>query len=334
MDRVASALLSAADRGLIPRGESVLLAVSGGADSMALLYGSLETVAATAWRLTVAHVHHGWRGRSADRDLSFVRDHARRLGLPCFWRRCDARRAASELRLSPEAAARHLRYACLCEMAAEAGASRIATAHQQDDVIESYLLARERNGGIAALAGPRESREDGVVRPMLSVSRTEILDFLAARGVGFRRDASNGDLRLARNRIRRRQRELGPDSDPPSELLGDVARLADRRRWLDEEYAARVVPALHVLPGSTLAEAFRLERCSEELLRLSLERLAERFARPGRPPLTGRERERLRGLVAGGGDFRFEAGRRIRFERRGGILSVRPSDSARRLAPV
>src|SRR5438552_15347309 len=137
-------------------------------------------------------------------------------------------------------------------MAAEAGATRIATAHQRDDVIESHLLARERGAGIAALAGPRESREDGVVRPLLSATRAEILDFLSARGIGFRRDASNGDLSLARNRLRLRRRGLAPRAASPPAVLGEIACLADRRRRLEEEYLSRVAPSLHVLPDSLL----------------------------------------------------------------------------------
>ena len=170
---------------------------------MALLHGAAQSARATGWRLSVGHVHHGWRGREADRDLAFVREHARRLGLPFFFRRRDARKEARALGLSPEAGARHARYAALQEMAVEAGAERIATAHQRDDRLETYLLARERRAGLAGLAGVKRERADGVVRPMLDVSRREILGFLRARGIGHRRDASNGDLRLSRNRVRR-----------------------------------------------------------------------------------------------------------------------------------
>ena len=182
MDPVLEALERAAAAGRIPRDACVLLAVSGGADSLALLFGAVEASRETGWRLSVGHVHHGWRRREADRDLAFVSDHARRLGLPFFHRRRDARRAASELGLSPEAAARHVRYAALAEMAREAGASLVATAHQKDDAVESLLIARERRGGLARLAGPRALRADGVVRLLLDVGRREILAFLAAAG--------------------------------------------------------------------------------------------------------------------------------------------------------
>jgi len=331
MDAVLEALERSAASGRIPEESAVLLAVSGGADSLALLFGGVEASRRTRWRLTVGHVHHGWRGRDADRDLAFVADHARRLALPFLFRRRDAPRAASELGLSPEAAARHVRYEALAEMAVEAGASRTATAHQRDDAVESYLLARERGGGLAREAGPRELRDDGVVRPLLSVSRREILQFLAERGLAFRRDATNGDLGLSRNRVRRglaRARETEVET-----IAAAVAALRSARERLDAEYAQRIAPAVGRDAESTIVDARLLANCSEELLRAALSRLAGPYARPGRPPMTGRERERLLALLASGRDFRFEAGRRIRLERRRDRLRIRLRDRER-VGPV
>jgi tRNA(Ile)-lysidine synthetase-like protein len=293
---------------------------------MALLYGALALAAEAEWTLWVAHVHHGWRGRDADRDLAFVAGHARRLGLPFEQRRRDAREAARSLKLSPEAAARVVRYDALLEIAREAGADRVVTAHQEDDVLESHAIALERRGGLARLAGPREARGDGVVRPLLSVPRCEILRFLAERGIGFRRDASNGDLRLTRNRIRRELARL--DAASRAGLLAEVARLSGRRRRLERELSERIAPTFQALPGGRLADADVLSGCPEEILRAALDLLASPFALPGRPPMTGGEREQLVRLLSEGRDFRFEAGRRIRFERRGRALTVRPRPSA------
>ena len=329
MDAVLLELERAAATGLIPPGSSVLLAVSGGADSMALLHGAAESAARTGWRLSVGHVHHGWRRRAADRDLAFVADHARRLRLAFASRRRDARRAASELGLSPEAGARHVRYAALAEMAGDTGASRIATAHQREDAIESHAIALERSGGLAGLAGPRERREDGVVRPLLSVSRTQILAFLAARGIGFRRDATNGDLRLTRNRVRRAL--AAAPEETLAAMAREVARLSVERTRLDRD-CARVLAAVRAAGGAVIADAETLARCPAQLQRVALERLAAAFARPGRAPMTGREREQIRELLASGRDFRFEAGRRIRFERRGRDLRVGPRTSSIRAA--
>ena len=325
MEPVLTALRRAADEGLLPPGSSILLAVSGGADSMALLYGAAEVAKATGWKLAGGHVHHGWRAREADRDLAFVAGHARRLGLPSFSLRRDAAAVARELGLSPEAGARHIRYAALLEMAREAGASRIATAHQSDDVAESHVLALERGGGLASLAGPREAREDGVVRPLLGVAREDILRFLDERGIAFRRDASNGNLKLSRNRVRRRLAALreSPGGKAALRALGaEIARLGAERLELEQEFEARVRPAVRVLPDGVGVDAALLAGCPAELQRLALARLAAPFARPGRPPMTGREREKLLALLASGEDFRFEAGRRVRFERRRGTLRI------------
>jgi tRNA(Ile)-lysidine synthetase-like protein len=324
MDAVTSALRRASE-GLLPPGSAILLAVSGGADSMALLCGAAEAVKETGWKLSVGHVHHGWRAREADRDLAFVAEHARRLGLPFLSLRRDAPLIARELGLSPEAGARHVRYAALSEMAREAGADLIATAHQRDDTIESHVLALERGGGLASLAGPREARGDGVVRPLLGVPRDEILRFLRERGIAFRRDASNGNLKLSRNRVRRRLAELraSPGGAAAVRAIGaEIARLGAERLELEAAFEARIRPAVQAFPDGVGVDAALVAGCSAELQRLALARLAARFARPGRPPMTGRERERLLALLAAGTDFRFEAGRRIRFERRRGILRV------------
>ncbi len=320
MDPLRSALARAAATGLMPEGSSVLLAVSGGADSLALLYGCVEAAPATGWKLAVGHVHHGLRGREADRDLAFVAAHSRRAGLPFLFRRRDARREALTLKLSPEAAARRVRYEALADMAREAGADRIAVAHQREDVAETHLMARGRRGGVAALAGPRELRADGVARPLLSVTREQILAFLAERGLCHRRDSSNGDLRFERNRARRRLARLEPGE--VDRLAGVAADFAVERDRLDRELEEVVLPRLHAGPGATVADAALLSACPRELARKALLEAAAPFAAPGRPPFTGREREQILDRLAAGADFRFEAGRRIRFERRGAILRV------------
>ncbi|MCA1582216.1 MAG: tRNA lysidine(34) synthetase TilS [Acidobacteria bacterium] len=319
-------LARAAPAGLLPRGGSVLLAVSGGADSLSLLYAAAELSPRFEWRLAAAHVHHGWRGRDADLDLAFVSDHARRLGLPFLSRRADARTASRERGLSPEAGARHVRYAALQEMRREAGAERIATAHHAGDALESYLLARERRGGVASLAGPRQRREDGVVRPMLDVTRAEIVEDLEVRGLSWRRDRTNGDLGLARNRIRRRVAGAAPALR--REWEAGAAECRRRRNALDAAFAAVIAPALRHGPATTLIDARLVETCPADLQRLALEAAAAPFSRPGRPPMTGREREQVLERLATGRDFHFEAGRRIRIRRRGAVLSFGLSERA------
>ncbi len=294
---------------------------------MALLHGCAEAAGANRWRLVVGHVHHGLRGREADRDLAFVRDQARRLSLPFTFRRRDARAEARRHGLSPEAGARRARYEALREMAGEVGAERIAVAHQKDDVLESHLLAAGRRGGVFALAGPRERRDDGVVRPLLGVTRREILEYLEARKIPYRRDASNGDLRMPRNRARRELARRG--AAELEELDRSAGRSRAERDRLERELEDRLRPRLHSGPNAVLADARFLASCPPELARRGLAEAAGRFAREGRPPFTGRERERILELLAAGADFRFEAGRRIRVERRGGLLRIAPRPALR-----
>jgi tRNA(Ile)-lysidine synthase len=173
---------------------------------------------------------------------------------------------------------------------------------------------------VRRLAGPRERREDGVVRPLLSVSRAEILAFLEARSIPWRRDASNGNLRLDRNRVRR---ELaGLNEEERRALAEEVAACRELAGRLEEELAASILPTVLVWGGRMEADARPLEAADDELRRLAIDRLAAPFARPGRAPTTGREREALVARLGSGADFRFEAGRRIRFERRGNRLRV------------
>ena len=323
-ERVLSALLEAWHSDLLPEGATVLLAVSGGADSLALLHGAAETAARTGWSLAVGHVHHGWRGREADRDADFVGEHARRLGRPFHFRAADALGLARSAGLSREAAARQVRYEALREMARAAGASRIATAHQSNDRVESYLLARRRRGGVASLAGPRRLREDGVARPLLHVSRGEIEAFLAARGISWRRDASNGDLSLARNRVRRELAALVADRGRRAfdELLALADAAAAERDRVETEFDETLRARIDLADGRATADAEALRAAARDVQRVAVERMARPFGRPGRAPLTGVERERLLDRLAAGGDFRFEAGRRIRFRRQGPLFSA------------
>jgi tRNA(Ile)-lysidine synthetase-like protein len=326
MTTPVDALLDAARSGLVPERTAVLLAVSGGADSLALLHASVEAARPTGWRLAVGHVHHGWRARSrqADRDLEFVRGQARRAGLPFLFRRADARGESERLGISPEAGARAVRYAALAEMKIEAGASLVATAHQADDVLESYLLARDRAGGVASLGGPRARRDDGVVRPLLSVSRAEIESYLESLGPAgaWRRDSTNGDLRLSRNAVRRRI--AGASEIERRTWAREAAEHRARRDRLDRELEARLRPALRSAPGSVLVDDDALRDMGlrdPDLLRAAVEEAAKPFARPGRPPMTGRERERLLAFLFDEGDFSFEAGRRVAVRRRGRVVA-------------
>ena len=204
---------------LIQEGDVVLVAVSGGADSVALLAALRELRDELGIRVEAAHLDHGLRGAESDADRAFVEELAARLAIPLVVER--ARLAAGNV----EAAARQARYAFLARAAAASGATKIATAHTQDDQAETLLLRLFRGAGRRGLGGIRP-RRGTIIRPLLLCDRVQVRYFLVERRLGWRRDRSNFDFGLARARVRAGYlpalaRELNP------RLGGALARLAD-----------------------------------------------------------------------------------------------------------
>ncbi len=201
-----SSLLATIDaHRLIDRDAKVLVAVSGGADSVALLHALHALARHRRWRLTVAHLNHGIRGRAAAADAAFVRDLARRLRLPCIVGRATVPAIARQRGMSLEMAARAARYAFFARAARRAGAAVVATAHTADDQAETVLMRLLRGAGSAGLGGiPYAAEHPGirVVRPMLDVTRQAVLAYLNARDSGWREDATNADCAIPRNRVR------------------------------------------------------------------------------------------------------------------------------------
>lgn len=214
--------------GAIAPRDRVLIAVSGGADSTALLavVDALVRRGALEASLAVAHLNHRMRGAASDRDADFVRDLAARFGLPCFVGASDA---LAGVRANREAAARDERHGFLARCAREWGAARTALAHTRDDQAETLLLRLARGAGPASLAAMPVARADGVIRPLLEQPRSACLAYLKARALGWVEDESNADETYFRNRVRRRllpvlEAELGVD------VRARLARLAGQLR--------------------------------------------------------------------------------------------------------
>ena len=197
------------DNDLFAGAGRILLAVSGGADSIALLHvmRRLTQRRAIAAELLCAHLNHGLRGADADADEAFVVHQARDLDVPVVTRAIDVKAHAREQRLSIETAARQQRLNALAEIARDHSCPSIAMGHQKNDNAETVLQRLERGTGLRGLAGIRPSRRGGdgltFVRPLLCCSRCEIVAYLHSRNLTWREDHTNADCVHTRNRIRR-----------------------------------------------------------------------------------------------------------------------------------
>jgi tRNA(Ile)-lysidine synthase len=190
---------------MLPRGSRVIAAVSGGADSVCLLHVLAELAPEAGVQLEVAHFNHMLRGAESDADQRFVEELAAQLGL----RLHSTRAGVAAIRGNLEQAARRARQAFFASLTGDGASGRIATGHTRDDQAETVLLRLLRGSGLAGLAGilPVTSASSGgasvqVVRPLLGVTRAEIVQYLLERDLAWREDSSNADLRFARNRIR------------------------------------------------------------------------------------------------------------------------------------
>lgn len=221
--------------GLFNTTEKILLAVSGGADSTALLYimQKLKSEGILNAQLLCAHINHQLRGNDADLDEQFVIDQANSLNLTIITKRVDVRTYAQQNKLSIETAARKLRIDTLLEIAKSNSCPLVATAHQKNDNAETILHRLIRGTGFRGLAGiwPIRTFDDRVafVRPLLCVRRDEITEYLQERNLKWQEDRTNIDCTYKRNFIRHR---LLPQLQQQSadSIVEQLSRLADSSR--------------------------------------------------------------------------------------------------------
>ncbi len=240
------------DRTLLRAGMRVAAAVSGGADSVALLRALADTAPEIGLVLSVAHVHHGIRGAAADEDAQFVKELAGQLGLVFHFHSVDTPAAAREEKKTLEEAARELRYGWFREMLAQGAVDAVATAHTLDDQAETVLHRLLRGAWTEGLGGihPVIACTGGVIlRPFRATRRAEIVAWLQALGQPWREDASNADTAFTRNRIRHKLLPQLAEYNPRiAEHLAHLAAIArDEESWWDAELQ-RMLPGL-VLPG-------------------------------------------------------------------------------------
>jgi tRNA(Ile)-lysidine synthase len=241
---------SARARQLFDAGDHLLVAVSGGPDSVALL--SVLASLAPVKRLTLSalHINYGLRGEESEEDARFVSRLCAELGVPLTCERIDLSRAPNQRKgMSLQTRAREARYAALQRAAAAVGAGKIALGHTADDQAETLVMWMLRGSGAAGLAGIRPVRDAVYVRPLLDVSRTDVLAYLNAKGVSFRMDSSNAKPLYLRNRIRHQLLPLLKQFNPA--VVDALTRQADILRDDDrclEQWASEWI-SRHVQRG-------------------------------------------------------------------------------------
>ncbi len=187
---------------LIEKGEQVLVGVSGGADSMVLLYILHRLRKRLDLRLHVAHLNHRLRGAEAERDAEFVRCFSEQLGIPCTIESRNVPEHIRKSKLSPQDAARQVRYQFFEALGKQIGAQKIATAHHADDQAETFLLALIRGAGIHGLGGIQPISKGNIIRPLLSVTRDQVEAYARTEGLQWVVDSSNACRKYVRNGIR------------------------------------------------------------------------------------------------------------------------------------
>ena len=260
---------------MFTRGQSVGVAVSGGADSVCLLHVLVELRSRWALKLKVLHLDHQLRGAESGEDARFVREMAVRLGLPAHVRELDVRSLRAETADNLEQAARRARRRFFLDCLESGLVDRVALGHTRSDQAETVLFRMLRGCGTAGLAGILPVTREGIVRPLLDVDRQEVEVFLKEREIQWREDASNRDLAYARNRIRH---QLLPalirDWNPSlPETLARMATLAhEEEQYWEQEISRLSVEHLIRKPPAVLLRAEALRSLTPPVARRLLRR--------------------------------------------------------------
>lgn len=218
-------------------GDSVLVAVSGGSDSVALIH-ILNTIAGEyPFQLAVAHLNHCLRAQESERDAEFVADLAGEFDLPCYLEKKDVAAFQRCRRLSPEEAARQVRYEFYDAVAAKNGFNKIALGHHADDNAELVLMNLLRGSGPLGLSGIAPVRNNKIVRPLIHLKRSEILDYISEKKITFVTDSSNTDPAFRRNKIRHYlipelKKSYNPAIVDSLNRLGEIMQAEDQ--WIDD----------------------------------------------------------------------------------------------------
>lgn len=264
-------------RELFQPGQHLLVAVSGGPDSVALLTLLHRLVPRWRLQLTAVHFNYGLRGNESEEDQAFVMSLCDSLQVSLRCVPLDVRTRPK--RVSLQAQARELRYRAMAELAEDLGVDRIAVGHTADDQAETILLWMLRGAGLAGLAGMPAQRDGMIIRPLYEVRRRELLAFLDATGQAYRQDSSNAKPLYARNRIRHELvpvlNRIAPAAIDAFCRMGDLCREDDR--YLDTQ--ARSLSSSLVRPGADGGYSIDRHRLQAEPPAMQRRLLRELFRR-------------------------------------------------------
>jgi tRNA(Ile)-lysidine synthase len=225
------------DRELIRPGDKVMAGISGGPDSVCLLFALQSLRERFGFELVAIHVNHGLRGAEAEEDQRFVEKLCREWEIPLSCVRCQVRERAEREKLTLEEAGRICRYEAFRTEAGKWGCNRIAVGHHGDDQAETMLFHLFRGTGLRGLAG-MEPERDGLIRPLLCVERREILSWLSEEGLSWRLDSSNEEDLYTRNRIRHGILALAREQineRAVGHMMETAKELSELERYLKEE---------------------------------------------------------------------------------------------------
>ncbi|MDF2926308.1 MAG: tilS [Paenibacillaceae bacterium] len=255
MDLVEQLHETIARHKLFAPGDRIVVAVSGGPDSTALLHLLFLLSARWGWNLVAAHANHGFRPEESEREAGLIREQVLGLGIPFAYEQLDVPAHLEQHGGNPQEAARELRYRFLRAAAGKWQAQKIALAHHAGDQAETVLMRILRGTGITGLAGISMIRQEGnvqLVRPLLRMDKNTLEDFLAARGIPYSVDSSNGKLKYTRNRIRLETIPFLAQYNPSIvESLNRLAELASADDdYMEQEAAIIFRKIANAEPGS------------------------------------------------------------------------------------
>lgn len=204
-------------KNIINKGETIAVALSGGADSMALIHYLRSISKDVGFNVIAINIEHGIRGEDSIKDSLFVKEYCDKNNIPLISYSVNAPKKAEQEKLSIEQAARQLRYECFYHVISEKKCNKVATAHHQSDNTESILLNLFRGSGLKGLCGIEENHKNSIIRPFLNVSKTEISEYVGKFSIPYVTDQTNLCADYTRNNLRLniipKLKEIYPDLD-------------------------------------------------------------------------------------------------------------------------